>query len=285
MESQGYKKFQTLTWYKYNQNFEGASMFVHAVEHCMIGCRSSDKSYQFALPANPLMRHNFIYGQTKRRPHIAPDSLPINPCQKPLYVSELFAKTFCAPNSVALVVGAGAGGDVEGFIKAGVNVIAFESDKRQVDALAAVWTKYESLASAGKNPWPKNPEVGHMGHVPVAGDLPSRLVKPFLTYMESEECQEVKEQLQLEDSSKVPETVKCSSCAKPILEDPILKCAMCPFTVCGPCDEAIKEAADYNPVDVFFCGEGHAASHKASVEAEESTEVTQPTPPEQEDTA
>jgi hypothetical protein len=193
----------------------------------------------------------------------------------------LFAQAL-TPNSVTIVV-TPAQADVRGFIKpvkARAKVIAFESDKRTCSCVDQV----RVVGFCKQKPVAQKSRGRTHGPCSCSLEISHRLVKPFLTYMESEECQEVKEQLQLEDSSQVPETVKCSSCAKPILEDPIL-CAMCPLTVCHPCDKAVKEAAKHNPVDAFFCGDDHAAAHKASAGAEEATEVTQPTPQEQEDAA
>ena len=57
----------------------------------------------------------------------------INPYQKPRYLAHSICKDFCEPNATVVVVGFGAGGDVEGAVAAGMNEVACEEDKAQYE--------------------------------------------------------------------------------------------------------------------------------------------------------
>jgi hypothetical protein len=174
MVEQSFKYTQEVSWYKYNQNQEGTQNLVNSLEHCTIGFREGRKSVPWFMSPNPSLRHNLAVGGTQRKLHKRTNGHPVNQYQKPPYLARSIAKAWLPPGSTVVVGDVGAGGDVEGFISAGMNVIGFENDTEQTTPLAAVWNKYESdFKSHGKFGWSEQEPVGVFGgmHLERGSDL------------------------------------------------------------------------------------------------------------------
>ena len=105
--------------------------FIFAVEVVLVGYKGGRPKLSFDEP-NPMLRHNLIYSHRVASKWKRVDSdAPVNTCQKHTGVAFELARTFCRPGSNALVLGAGSGSDVIGCLRAGVNVVAVESDQAQ----------------------------------------------------------------------------------------------------------------------------------------------------------
>ena len=122
----------------------------------------------------------------------------VNPTQKPSYIASELAKAFLAPGSTVVVVGAGAGGSVEGFISAGMNVVAFENDIRQVEALRQIWTGYESAHAEKGDKCFKQKQSGILGHCPTGDGLSGVMIKGYLKSLRDDEIGDTSVQAQQE---------------------------------------------------------------------------------------
>ena len=174
MTEQGFKHAQEVVWYKFNQNQEGTQNLVNACEHCTVGFKEGRKSVPWFMSSNPSERHNVIVGATQRKLHKRANGSPVNQYQKPPYLARSLAKAWLPPGSTIIVGGVGAGGDVEGLISAGMNVIGFENDSEQTNTISTVWTKYESdFKSTGKFGWSDQEALGIFGgmHFDTASNL------------------------------------------------------------------------------------------------------------------
>ena len=68
--------------------------------------------------------------------------------------------------------GVGAGGDVEGLISAGMDVIGFENDLEQCKELVSIWSRYESnFKEKGVLGWVEQEPWGPLGE---CTPIPSR---------------------------------------------------------------------------------------------------------------
>lgn len=136
-----------VAWYKKDQNVEGSSTrFTHAVEHFVVGRRlASDSSKNVTnLSKNPVERHNMITGPTKSKYLLDDQGKKVNIHEKPGYLASWMAQRFCRPGDWAIVIGAGAGGDVLGLIDSDINVVAIERDAVQIPHLTARLTTYDA---------------------------------------------------------------------------------------------------------------------------------------------
>jgi len=79
------------------------------------------------------------------------DKKPVNPYEKPAWIARLLCSLFTTPFDKALVLGAGAGGEVVGCLAAGISVVACENDPDQYKHLhtriADIATKFEQTKS------------------------------------------------------------------------------------------------------------------------------------------
>jgi hypothetical protein len=148
LDSQYNKDVGPVFWYKENQNYEGASdRFTTSVEVFMIGRKKStkDKSLNIChMSHNPMKRHNIISGPAMTGYLTDAKGEKINMHEKPGYLAQWMGKTFTNKGDWAMVVGAGAGGDVFGLLENGNNVIAIERDGKQVKALEAHLVTYDT---------------------------------------------------------------------------------------------------------------------------------------------
>lgn len=137
-----------ITWYKNDQNYVGGQdAFTFATETlvCARKIRRQGASLYVNMDKNPVKRHNIIIGPTQSSKDYLKDEngRKINPCQKPTYLFKTFLGWFARPGDTVVIVGTGAGGEVQAAIEFGVNVKGFETDDRQIKALAGHLTTVE----------------------------------------------------------------------------------------------------------------------------------------------
>lgn len=135
-----HNNIQHLYWHKLDHNQARP-------QHCLIPCLecgviayhgvANNFSTRFNLPASIHERHNVVIGPGQRAYDRDANQEIVNKCQKPAYLSEWFASKFCSQGSTVLVAGAGAGGDVRGFMNHDLNVVAIEQEERQWTATCA----------------------------------------------------------------------------------------------------------------------------------------------------
>jgi hypothetical protein len=132
MEAFGYIHGHPMYFYKVGQNAGGLKQFIYAVDTGFIAYRPSRDKVAWLGPANPLQRHNIIFVPNMKDKRLtSSDGKTVNRTEKhPLCTRALCAR-FCKKGDWVLVAGSGAGGDVEGALGAGCNVVAIEKDSFQ----------------------------------------------------------------------------------------------------------------------------------------------------------
>ena len=110
-----------------------ANDYVRAVEMATIGFFPSRKTCYVNHPIAPPERHNFI--DLQHVTNFAKDQHgnKVNPAEKPEKLAQHFCKHHIPVGGTILIIGAGAGGSVFGALRAGVNVVAVESDNVQFE--------------------------------------------------------------------------------------------------------------------------------------------------------
>ena len=184
MTEQGFKHAQEVVWYKFNQNQEGTQNLVNACEHCTVGFKEKRALVHVLQPVRAPQRHCWC------NPEEAAQARERQPCEpeKPPYLARSLAKAWLPPGSTIIVGGVGAGGDVEGLISAGMNVIGFENDSEQTNTISTVWTKYESdFKSTGKFGWSEQEALGIFGGMHFDGASNLSNYKAFLQSRIAEE--------------------------------------------------------------------------------------------------
>ena len=137
LEGEGYKNITPVYWVKegFNQVCPQAQL-ARACETIVTAriSRSQEPAYH-NLDTDPSKRLNIISGPPNRHYQMRPDGKKVNPAEKPEYVFRWFLDRFARPGEWVLICGAGAGGEVRAAIKAGLNVVAIDSDKEQCQFL------------------------------------------------------------------------------------------------------------------------------------------------------
>ena len=102
----------------------------------------------------------------------------VNVCQKPPYLAEYFGKHYCQPHTNVVVLGSGAGGDVQGLMNSGLKIHAIEQDEKQSQAMMANLRTYEVKSDLWKLvPDSKFRVVREAGQVDDGGEVPPVDVK------------------------------------------------------------------------------------------------------------
>jgi hypothetical protein len=202
------------------------------------------------LDRNPTKRHNIIIGPQQRAFHKDQLNNLINPYQKPAYLAYNMCKAFCNPFDEVYILGSGAGGDIEGCVAAGMNVVALETDARQYTATLAVWRRYqEKLRTVHRDVLFANALEGKMGSAPDVVDVPQRF--------EPQVRELVKALLAQEEQQAILDKTTCTSCDT-CIGDPTNKnfgCSVCGKHVCETCakEVASKFAKAGDLKDGRFC--------------------------------
>ena len=249
MEKHGFTNVSYLIWWKNNFNIDNAPHLVFATEHIVLGWRSGFRGMPTFLDPNPTKRHNVIIGPQQRQFHTHQGKV-INPYQKPQYLAYSLCKAFCEPNATVVVVGFGAGGDMEGAVAAGMNVVGFEKDKAQYDAVLGVWRTYQTKLEAKKHLNDVFPGacLGRLGSFMMDMQIPPHLVDKVNAI--------VAELIQEEERAQAPAKVRCAACDDPMgPEDSenIPRCA-CGAAVCNTCTALVlKEAKREENTPGHYC--------------------------------
>ena len=112
-------------------------MYISSVEMATIGSYPNAQACNPRYPAYPRDRHNHYEFKSVTTLHKKADGTPINACQKPKELWKKIISVHAPPGSWVLVIGTGAGGEVEGAIEAGCNVVGVEYDEIQWQAFSA----------------------------------------------------------------------------------------------------------------------------------------------------
>ena len=152
MESRGYVDVHPFYTYKPQQNQRGTGCFIFAVELILVGYKAPARDRVLSFPhANPLFRHNLLYGHSvTSRTKASGSDVDVNTTEKHPGVARHLASIFCTPGSNALVIGAGSGSDVIGCIQAGVNVVAVERCPVQFQGASARLVDFKSNYDAAQ---------------------------------------------------------------------------------------------------------------------------------------
>jgi hypothetical protein len=174
LDEVGFKAAKDIVWYKTTQNREGCNHLIYATENIWQAYRQTIKGVKLHMPDSPYKRHNIIIGPTNTSYHKHDDGSKINPTQKPPYLARELAKAYLQPGANVILVGCGAGGDLEGLVAAGMNVVAFEKDTTQFDALLPIWTAYQEDFKEDCNLFKRMGDNGTFGHFPSDLSLKTR---------------------------------------------------------------------------------------------------------------
>ena len=250
MEKHGFSNVSYLVWWKNNFNIDNAPHLVFATEFIVIGWRAGFRGMPSFLDPNPTKRHNMIIGPQQRNFHQDQGKV-INPYQKPQYLAYSLCKNFCEPNATVIVVGFGAGGDMEGAVAAGMNVVGFEKDKAQYQAVLGVWRTYQTKLEANKNLAEVFPgaTLGRLGFFVQDLQLPSHLMDKFIEMAAALIAQD-------EQEAAPAKPIKCAACDKDLgPEDSaeIKRCA-CGVAVCQSCSAiTLREAGRDESTPGHYC--------------------------------
>jgi hypothetical protein len=148
-------KVSPVVWHKTDQNVVGdPTDLTFSWETFVIGIKKSNNKAdnRSNLSRNPTQRHNYVEGPVIHTMRKDATGQPINPHEKPDYVSAWVADRWTVPHDWVIVVGGGAGGDARGFVRSGCNVVILENDPIQCRDLekqfATLWAKDEEDAKA-----------------------------------------------------------------------------------------------------------------------------------------
>ena len=139
MEANGYNDVHPVYVYKPSQNQKGMECYIFAVEVVLVGYMADRRSRKlFFRDPNPVRRHNLKFSHNVGTKATVPGSSEVvNTTQKHPDLAEQLARDLCPVGSSVLVLGSGSGSDVIGFARAGLRVVAVESDKKQFLACQA----------------------------------------------------------------------------------------------------------------------------------------------------
>ena len=140
LEAAAYNNIQSVYWYKAEQNQTcPVHLRVPAVEVGIIAFHGQVTNFSafINLPTDLFDRHNILVGPGQRTYVKTATDVTVNVCQKPAHLSEYFGKHYCQPHSNLVVLGSGAGGDVQGLMNSGLKIHAIEQDEKQSQAMMA----------------------------------------------------------------------------------------------------------------------------------------------------
>ena len=148
MKNRHLQQVQNFFWYKEGQySAVPTGQYGLAVEMGSVGSHPHASRAPQCLPTDPRKRHNFFSCPSVTTLYQKDIGGPINPCQKPIQLSRQLIANHCPPGGNVLVIGFGAGGEVEGAIAAGCNVVGVEYDLTQFNAFTAHVIRKEESAT------------------------------------------------------------------------------------------------------------------------------------------
>ena len=257
MEKHGFLNVSYLVWWKNNFNIDNAPHLVFATEFVVMGWRSGVKGTPSFLDPNPSKRHNMIIGHQQRHFHMK-NGQAINPYQKPVYLAYSICKTFSDPASTIVVVGSGAGGDIEGAVAAGMSVIAFEKDRFQHEAVVGIWRAYQAKLEGGT--------VDDLFPGAKLGRLGSSLTEVLVAPQFIDQVQEFADLLlfQEEENKKPVPDVKCSGCDNVVgTEKTDYPKCLCGSPTCDSCSAGVIASLGLDkPPEGRFCSKVCVTAYK-----------------------
>jgi hypothetical protein len=149
MGKNGFTGIRPIYVYKQNMNYAGQSGWLSSVEPVLQGFRPNMDAFMFPDIADPTKRHNlFAVDSPLQSKFKTSDGKVLNNTQKSPAVMEKLANAHSKPFGNALVVCAGAGGEVMGFIRARQNVVAVERDLTMFKGLCQHMKEFQEVMEA-----------------------------------------------------------------------------------------------------------------------------------------
>jgi hypothetical protein len=208
LEAAAYGHIQPIYWYKVEQNQQlAAHLRVPAVEVGLIAFHGAITNFSsfINVPMDLYDRHNIVLGPGQRTYIRNTEGVIVNACQKPPYLAEYFGQQYCQPHANVVVLGSGAGGDVQGLMNTGLKVHAIEQDQKQSTAMMSYLRTYKPSCQLNKI-------------------IPSTRVRG----QPEPDVEEVEVVAQ-------PVDVKCGKCEKDTQSPPGQQCHSCGGYVCPAC--------------------------------------------------
>lgn len=133
MAANSFTNIHTVYVYKCQNNGRGTNQWIPSVEMVIVGYKPNRNACKpmFLNREHPLDRHNIIFCPNTGAKLMRSDGKQVNVSQKNPFLAYSLAQVHCPAGSRALVIGAGSGSDVIGFVRAGISVTCVEKSKVQ----------------------------------------------------------------------------------------------------------------------------------------------------------
>ena len=149
LRATGHDNVQVLFWHKVDARHNAPQhLFVPAIEVAVVAYHKSNAKYSehLNMPATLAERQNLVIGPGQHKYDRDSNDKPINIHQKPAWLSELIGGWYAKTGAHVVVLGSGAGGDVQGLMNLGLNVVAVEKDIAQLTAMMANLRSYQPVS-------------------------------------------------------------------------------------------------------------------------------------------
>ena len=282
MAENSFTNIHTVFVYKCQNNGRGTHQWIPSVEMVIVGYKPSRNACRptFLQREHPLDRHNIIFCPNTGPKLMRTDGHQVNVSQKNPFLAYSLAQVHCPAGSRALVIGAGTGSDVIGFVHAGVSVTCVEKSKVQfpylktrlnhesvspeqgIDACLDATACSEKLREFCKDFM--NLAIGE-AEVKKQAKQAARLAKKKAE-KKAKELKKGADGAAKEQSSAQAissESVVCALCGDP---QPMAKCVPCSLPSCSShvgkpcciddaekCDKALTDYPEHAPCAAIFC--------------------------------
>lgn len=178
-------------WIKPNHSVVGpVKAYTPAFEVGTVGFYPDRNQVPWNVSEDPIERKNYIVCPSLKSLAKNSDGNDINVTQKPPEIAEWLVSNHCSPGSTLLIIGPGAGGEVIGACRSGVNVVGVEVDEAMYNGLnfhlnaivsaqkntmlkeakARAKAQKGVIAASGESLADWNPEVAGLPPCPACGD-------------------------------------------------------------------------------------------------------------------
>jgi hypothetical protein len=159
-EDHGWTNVHLFIWNKPKLNATGVDCYIFRNEILMIAYYPKKGKAAWFTDPNPTLRGNDVGLAVVSSKLQSPEGKTINQHEKPPELISFFIHNHLRPGDWCLVVGAGAGGDVQGCIDMNVNVVGIEKDKVQWGACINRFTAHrDDLEEKSKIEDPVDEEI------------------------------------------------------------------------------------------------------------------------------
>jgi hypothetical protein len=135
LELDGWKDAHEMYFWKSDQNMTGMYQYIWSVDPAMIAYKPTMNKVPWVGEPNPLTRQNLVVSRGMMKKRLTDvQGNPVNKTEKNPMNARVICNRHTKPGDNVLVLGTGAGGDVEGALVSGCSVVGVESDKLQFDA-------------------------------------------------------------------------------------------------------------------------------------------------------